>query len=376
MIPLGLSSSDLQALHDVLNKTHRVRVRAQTYTLSGDPLGDLTTRVLDGQVNVDWSAAVTRSATLSLFDPNRVLSFDASSPNDGALFLDRMVRVWYGVPVNGEWIDVPVFTGPITGLSRSGDVVSVEAQGKEALAMGAAWQPMTIRAGTKKTDAIRWILHYRAGEGNFDIPDLSSRVPKTFSLARDTVPWNTARWLAGSLGRQLYYDGRGTCRLREIPGTPVYGFTSAGIVSPLSITYDASATVNAVWVKGGTPQGWKNPISYTAVPPYTDPLSPYHLGRNGVPRYLISVIEDDAIRSTAEAESVAQAALDRGLRQTQTVTFDAVPTPHLDPADTVSAATDEGSVTFHLGQFSLPLGGSSGSAMSVGYLRSVANKAR
>lgn len=373
MIPLGLSSASLRALNAALATHHEIRVRVSILTLSGAYSADLSSALLDGQVNVDSSADVTRSASLTLLDPNRSLSIDSNSPSDSALFMDRLVRINYGVVVSGAWVDVPVFTGPITKLSRTGDTLSVEASGMESLAQTPAWHPLNLRKGTRKTDAIRLILSERAGETTFAIPTMGSRLPKPLSLGPQDIPWKVARSIATGLGCQLFYDGHGTCRLRQWPGTSVYTVQPAAMMSPLQLAY-SPATANAVQVIGATPKGAKAPITYSTVAPASHPLSPQALGRNGVPRYLPAFVQDDTIRSVAEAKVVADHQLSQGLLEAVTASLDVLPLPHLEPGDVVTAYTDEGHVTFRLSSFSLPL--TTGGSMSVGYLRNVSPKRR
>lgn len=364
MIPIGLSASDLRTLNATLATHHEIRVRVQVLTLSGAHSVDLSAMLLDGQINVDATADVTRTASLSLLDPTRSLSIDSSGPADAAIFMDRMVRVTYGVAVAGAWVDVPVFTGPVTKLTRTGSVLAVEASGLESLALSPAWRPLNLRKGTRKTDAIRLILSERAGESVFSVPSLSARLPKTLSLGQQDVPWTVARSLASSLGRQLFYDGAGVCRLRSWPNTPLFTFGGEQLTSPLQLAY-SPATANAVQVLGATPNGAKSPIAYTSVAPANHPLSPWALARNGVPHYIGNFVQDDSVRSVAEAKALADHVLAQSLIEAVDASFDALPTPHLEPGDLVAAHTDEGHVTFRLQRYSLPL--TTSGTMSVGY---------
>jgi hypothetical protein len=375
VIPLGLSATELRALNTALTGHHSIRVRVGVRLLNGQTVNYLTANLLDGQVNVDTTAGgVNRSATLQLLDPDRNLPFDSDTPDDAALFLDRMVHIVYDVNVSGAWTSVPVFTGPVSKLDRAGDVITVEAQGKEVLASGACWRPLAIPKGTLKTDAIRRILSERSGEAHFDIPDLPGRLPKPLSLTRESAPWPAAQGLATSLNRQLFYDGDGTCRLRRWPGTPLWTFKAAeSMLSPLQIGYSGDV-VNTVYVVGATPKGAKKPLTWTHIAPASHPLSPVRLARNGVPRYLLDEISDESIRSLAEAKDIAVRRLDDGLRQAVTVTFDALPVPHLEPGDLIRAVDDSGSVTFRLNTFSLPL--TAGQPMTVGYTRRVSLRGR
>lgn len=373
MIPLGLSASDLAALNTALATHHQMKVTVQTLTLAGAYESDLSALLVDGQVNVDYTAVVTRTATVTLLDPARTLVFDSDSPADSALFLDRMLRINYSVLVNGAWVAIPIFTGPISKLDRAGDTVVAEAQGKEWLAMGACWRPYTLRKGILSTAAIRAVLTDRAGETSFNVPDLPTRLPRSISLGRESAPWDTARAIARSLNRQLFYDGRGTCRLRTFPGTPLFTYSPSMMVGRLLISYGGD-TINAVWVKGATPRGSKSPVGYAAIAPTTHPLSPQRLGRAGSPRYLLSVVEDETIRSISQAKAIAVRSLNASLLQSVSVTFDALPIPHLEPGDVVLANATEGAVTFSLSTYSLPL--TTSQPMTVGYLRNVSVRNR
>lgn len=365
----GLSSAERRAALATFVSPHRVRVRAKVLNLAGDHLADISSYLLDGQVDVDNTAEITRSASIVLLDPKRSMPFDGDHPADTALFMDRMIRVYYELLLDDDWVQFPIFTGPVSSLQRDGDLVTAECQGKEALAMGACWRPITLAKGEKKVDAIQRLLSDRAGEDRFDFPDLPARLPTRISLHRQAVPWARAHRIAASMNRQLFYDGAGTCRLRRYPSVSALTLTGEHhLTSDLRATYNP-ATANTVWVKGGTPKGAKTPVEHTAVAPANHPLSPVRLGRNGVPRYLIEEVQNEAIRTAAEARDLAQRKLNDRLRQHVEVTFDCVPLPFLDPGDMLHAATDDSSVTFRLNQFSLPL--RAGDAMSMGYLRNV-----
>lgn len=381
MIPLGLSAADRRTLLTTLFGHHRMRVLVHSLRLDGTYDADLSARLIDGQIDVDGTADVTRTASLTLLDATGSLDFDSDSPVDAALFLDRMLHVEYGVRVdfghgNGwEWFDVPVFTGPITGMNRDGNTVGLTASGKEVLCMGAVWRPLTLRKNTRKTYAIRTILAERAGETRFEIPQLRARLPQAMTLGRDDVPWNRARRIARSLGnRQLFYDGRGVVRLRRHPHRPVLTFTASTLLSEPQVTYSQDHTVNAVFIRGGVPKGKHVQLTAQVFASRTHPLSPWRLGRNGVPRYLIETVEDSHIRSVVEAVRLGRERLSHGLAQAVSATFDAIPVPMLEPGDLVRALTDQGAVTVRASTFSLPL--TAGQPMPVGYHRTVSPRRR
>lgn len=379
MIPLGLSTTALADLHATLVDHHSVYVTVQALTLDGTRLSDLSWRLLDGQVNVDYTGTVTRSCSLSLLDPNRTMDFDSNSPSDGALYLDRMIQVNYAVrkPGGTQYV-IPVFTGPVTKLNRTNDVISVEAQGKELLAMGSVWNPATYRKGARKVDVIRSVLSTRAGETKFDLQDISSQLPKDYSIGRGNTPWGVSRALAQSMNQQLFYDGRGVARMLPFSrASTMFTFRQGdggSVTSDPQISYTSDELKNVVWVRGGVPTGAKTAVEISRGAPSTHPLSAAKLGRNGVPRYLLEIVDNSAITTIADALALAQSTLDQLLLQVVEVAFDAMPVPHLDPSDVVRVETEDFATAFRLSKFSIPL--VAGESMSVGYLKRVSVKPR
>ena len=393
MLDLGLHRADRRAFHRALTDHHGIRVRVTVLNLEHEPLGDLTNDVLDGQVNIDADAEVTRSLTVTFLDRRRTLDFDSDSPANGALYANRMLRVAYEVRVDafGDWVNVPIFTGPVIKLDRTDDEVTVECQGKELLALAQAWRPMTIKKGTPKVDAIRRLLRERAGESRFDLPDMAEKLPKRVTIGRESQPWLVARKIAESMDRQLFYDGRGVCRMRRYPGNAGYTFNDGDggdVLTAPQVAFSMDEVANAVWVKGGKPKHGKpknwadltdqekedlrkewdkeRGVRYFHTAPRSHPLSPWRLGRNGEPRYLLHVIDNDAIRSEKQARTIGRRVLHHKLRQLVEVTFDSLPVPHLEPEDRVRVHTDQLGMTLRVGQVSIPL--KHDQAQSNGYL--------
>lgn len=400
MYPLGLGAAAKAAYLSKLVSSHEIRVRTSLLNLQEQEIADLSDYTSDGQVNVDSTAPVDRSLTLSLFDPRARLSFDPDAPADSALFLNRMLKVTYGVWVSSTygWVDVPVFTGPITKLDRPADeLVSVECQGKEAIALRPAWHPITLRKGMTKVNAIRTVMRERAGETSFDLPEISARLRKTISVGRMASPFKVAQSIARSMNKQLYFDGDGVLRLRN-PSSHVFTFKpgkNGSVMTPVQVSYDLEGFANTVYVKGGQPRGTKPPTpkepptggesdaaaAHVADIRWVDQLSASHplsaarLGRIGsAGGFIVETIENDKIRSRTEAKRVARQRLQDLSLAATTVSFEALPLPFLEPQDRISVVTDDGTIRSRLDQFSLPL--RVGSNMSVGFLKRVSSSTR
>lgn len=380
MMTLGLSTTERRAYEAALRGSHTRRIDVDILTLNGGVLSSVSNQLLDGQVNVDADAEITRSCTLTFLDPAHALNFDTDSPDDGAIYSDRMIRVRYGIYVEelGRYVFATVFTGPVTGLSRDGVTVTVEAQGKEALAMGAVWTPITLRKGMLVTGALRVLMSSRAGETRFSIPDFRNSagkqptLPKARSLDRFAIVWPAAKALARSINKQLFYDGAGVLVMRNHSTAVKYTFKpgrDGNILTDVAIDYQIADVKNTVNVKGQPPKGKTGAVSATAVAPKTHPLSPERMGRTGAPRHLVEVIEDTSIRSHTAAMDLAKRKLAQFLREAVEVSFDALPVPHLDPDDMVSVQTPEFTLKFRLRKFAIPLAPNGAPAMPVGYLK-------
>jgi hypothetical protein len=367
MIPLRLTSAEKSALNKTLVGTHSVRVSVEVLDLSGNHIGDITDQLLSGQVNIDNTAAVTRSCTLSILDVRRSLHFDSNAPTNGALYVDRAIKVVYWVKAAGatDWVDIPVFYGPITSMDRTNEVVNIEAQGKEVLAQGAAWKVKTYKRGAYRVDVIRSILQDLTGEDprKISLPDRGAKLPANLSIGRASIPWRVARRVGHGMNAQLFYDGRGVARLRTRPTAAQFTFKSGdngSVLSAPQVTYTTENLKNIVWVRGfGT-------LSVSKAAPRSHPLSPWNLGRNGVPRYLLDAVTDTTIRTRAEATKVANTRLHDALLESIEVSFDAMTIPYLEPEDMVRVTTEDFSHTFRLHQMSIPL--VVGGNMTIGYL--------
>lgn len=383
MISLGLTAAQQQLLVQTLAGNHSVFVRVSITDFAGNRISEISDRMMSGQVDMDASQAVSRTCLLTMLDPAKSLSFDSDSPEDGALWHDRMIKVQYEVhgPLLANWVSIPLFHGYIVKLSRDDAVVSIEAQGKELFGLDTvAWNPYTFKKGANRVQCIRDILTNDMGETKFTFPETSGRLPKDYSLGKETHPWHAARSLGTSENCALFYDGRGVAVLRRKTANPIFTFTDGDggtITSSPKVAFSSDGLKNVVWVKGGVPAGGKKAVEWTEAAPATNPMSPARLGRNGVPRYMLESITEDTLRTTAEAKALAQSTLAQALLQQVDVSFDAMVNPLLEEWDTVRIATDEFNTNFVLTKFTIPLVVDDSTTMSIGYnKRVVVNKGK
>jgi hypothetical protein len=388
MMPLGLKPGpDLDRYTAWLFRTHDFAISVDVLDLDHTPRRSLTESFIDGQVNLQRNAAVTRSATFTFYDPDHSLALDADSPWEGAVYADRMIRVRHTVTVPGLGTVVAVpFVGPIVKVSRDGDTLQVECQDKAVLALtGTA--PVTGKKGHDAVDAIRRIMSTAAGENKFRLPSGFNRnLHKSYSTGwhEDASPWVVCQRIAAQLNRQLLYSCDGYLTLRPWPSGTTITATGSVVTSPPQVDFDSSAVANMVRVTGtlappkqkarradAKPQLERpaTKLSAVAVAAPGHPLSPARLGRNGVPRYLPIIIEGAVYKSLAQARQLAAETLSHDLLMTTGVSFDMVPVFHLDVGDLILAQTDAGRVLVRLQEASIPLGVSGD--MSVGTQRNV-----
>lgn len=385
MISLGLRRSEYRRYLRLLHRPHWIKINVHLLTTEEKYIRNLSRRLLDGQVDIDAKADITRSCKVTILDPEAQVNLDTESPFDGALFMDRMIAVVYTVidPEDLDFsVDIPIFRGPITKLDRTHDVINIEAQGKEVLSMSMAWKAKTFKKGTPKSDVIERILRQLAGERRISMRSSRPRLPKDYSTNRETIPWKAASRFARNLQDQLFYDGRGFARLRNLPTKSVYTFRSGpnGVLkSHPEASYDLGDMRNVVWVQGKAKSKGKGKnkkertINAVVAAKRKHPLSPWRLGRNGVPQRFVEKIEDDSIRTKKAAKRKARQVLRNRMVETVDVKFDCLPVPHLEELDRVRVRTPEFAATFRIKQMSIPLLASG--SMTVGYNRRLSPKA-
>jgi hypothetical protein len=363
VIALGLSSADLRLFNLSLSTHHSIKITVQLLDLSHRYISDLSDDLIDGQVSIDADAEVTRSLTLQLRDPDHSLHLDSSSPADGALYFDRMIRVIYSVKSEllPRWVDVPIFCGPVSKMSRTADVINVECMGKESLVLPPtlAYFTKTWGKGTNRRDLVAAIMSFYGGETRYSFPRYSDKTTGPTTLTPESNIWATAKAVNGSFAtRQLFYDGRGVLVMRSRPRTSTYTFKTGpggNVTSVPVIDYDISSVRNLVTVKGAIPKGKKTPVAASVALPAAHPLNSVRLGRNGRHRVLYEVISDDNVKTTAQAQSLAKARVNSLALQAVDISFDALVAPHLEPNDIYVLKTPDLAVTAYYKKATIPL---------------------
>ncbi len=374
MMGLGLSSQEQMELNVLLYTSHRVWVQLQILDLNHNFIGDISKSMLSGEVTIDSTSDVQRQLNLVLFDPNRSIQLDPNDPRLGTAYPTRMIRAIYNIGrVDGtKWFSIPVFTGPVNKVDRDGVAISIECLGKEILSNGGMWSSKSYANGWLKIDLIRDLLGNTGGERFMDFINNTSRITANVGIDRaDNTVWGYCRWLANTMGLQMFYDGRGYARIRPRPTSPVLTLSSRMMQGDPQIGYDLQNLVNAVEITGGTPRGAKKPLIAKAVADAAHPLSPQSLGRlNGagvlIPKYYPLIEENADYLTQAAVNSRAQEILNDGLLQAVEVAATCVVIPHFEEDDMIGFQTNKYTGAERIKKVTIPLTVDSG-PMSLGY---------
>ena len=358
MINIGLSSADMKLYQKSLYTGYNVKITLQILDLNHRYVSDVSTKLIGGQVNKSFWDIVTSNASLELLDPDNQVGFDTSNPSEGAIYADRMMRIVYSVfsELLPRWVDVPIFCGPVNKVTRDDAILSVEAQGKESLYVEPmmAWTPKTYTKGTKLVAALKDLLGNKGGETKFDLPEWTRTLKKDYSLKVETPVWDAVRSMVGSrLIQQAFYDGRGYFRLRNCPTVPTFTFTEPWMTSVPKLDFDSSTIRNTVRVKGAVVA--TKQITANAELPASDSSSSTALGRNGVKRHLVELVDDPDVNTQTEANNTAKETLDSLDLQNISFDFGSFPVPHLEPGDVFAISTRDFGRNLRAKQFSIPL---------------------
>jgi hypothetical protein len=425
VIPLGLSHADRRAYERALAHTYRRRTIAHILDRDEKVISTISTkqgrggRIMSGSVQVDMSQAPHRTLELVMLEPRRAPSWLPEGAGEAQVFADNFISVRSGVWVDDlsdgpGWVDVPVFWGPVTGMSQDGDQITIAAAGKETLGLDPCllWDTMHVQKGQTRVKAIRAILAAQ-GEARFDLPDLPAKIGKKMSLNRHAQPWHVAKAIAGGADWQLFYDGRGRAKVRRWPQNRVYTFhgdADGTVLTKPRISYDITSVRNLVEVLGPEPKGPPKRIRAVARAKAKHKMSAWQLRRNGQPRRLIHVVDSNLAKPETEwhkaaggnepggppahggwwgapsgvkhpkrwfewrhtvivhrkkhAQAIADRQLQNRLKAAVEASFDSLPIPHLEEGDPVAVYTDGMHFEFVLKQFTIPL--TADAPMSVG----------
>lgn len=382
-------TTEYQTYLDTLTQSHRVKVTVKVYDQNEDNPIVIDHALVTGQVDIDVNSDVERSASVTLADINNKILFGPTG-GDVVLYADRFLSIEYVVTIDALNRDVvtPLFFGPITRFSSDGGQVTIEAQGKESLLQNPiVWGRFIRNSGLDSINEnvkyahqlIRELLR-SCGEvdANFEFGTFENvRLPRNFQLPKQPENlWSVCKKIVQAanaatsslVNHRIFYDGRGKVRVENMANGG-YTFsdspTSGVLLNKPTISYDLSSFANTVIVAVNHGQDSKPVAPVVASLADIHPLSPVSLSRNGKPRFIVTTLDNNNIRSRAHAKNLAEAELKKLSTESVEVSFDSLPIPHITPGSQCKLITDGAEYTFYADTFSIPLRASD--SMSMGF---------
>lgn len=368
MIRLNLSSSERRAYHNALKHSRSVKCAVTLHNRNENEIASLTVPeswVLGGQVDVDVNTFPRRQLDLTVLDPKRKLVLDADAPSELSIFASTFVSVermdW--VEDLGGYVSCPVFWGPVTRFARNHPEITIEAGGKEMLALAPylLLAGHNLNKGLKVTTGIRRVLN-AVGETRYQMPSVSKELTHKMTIPRWSEPWLIAEKLARVADRKIFYDGRGKVRLEHRNKQSVWSFLpgeESMLLSVPDVSYEFTAFRNYVDGTGGIPRKGKTKAHAISTLKASNPLSPAALARNGVPRFAVEVFEESQILRNGPLQEMTDLRLKRLAEVGIDAQFDALPVPQLEEWDWVTTQGSEGNVVVQMKRWTIPLGNES-----------------
>lgn len=380
-----LTGTQLEKYHAHLQSDHDFRVYADVLTLEQTFVNSVD--ILDGQVNyAATNEGSERTASLTLSDPEGALDFGVSFSRDdtGELWVNRLVRVRHQVDVPGIGTVTAIpFIGLPTVVGRKGGEVALELGDKSLLADHGV-RPRTYKKGARVDLVLRSILYDLTGERYLRIPVTSKKLSRSYTVGmgeNSLTPWSAFKMIAYNEMRwRAYYscDGYAVCEPLTTAKTKV---PIPYVLSLPDSSADFSSFINYVKVtsrrqvqnksKNGKPKGKPYVVIYegVAVLPSDHDLSEQGLARNGVPRTLPLVIDDNNLKNSAEVTTKAKNSLYSGSGVGTDQSYEIIPVFHLDKGDMLDLPMGIGVVPFDRASIPLGVGGN----MTLGKQKWVSN---
>lgn len=215
------------AFLSAVRRSHIAVTKVDIYDVANGKL-IATPQVVGGEVTIDNRRAVRRQCTVELVDNDG--SWVPTNPKSSTLLVfNREMRVYRGIQfADGTQELVPLGVFSITDVDiedgKTGVRISVMGSDRSLVVMEAKFTDHSfwIASGTAKEDAISNILKSR-------YPSIICQFPQTGqvtgllypTLDQSSDPWKEASAIASSAGMDLYFDEKGTARMRPIPGGAV-----------------------------------------------------------------------------------------------------------------------------------------------------------
>lgn len=324
-----------------------------------------TLPVMDGNVQVDITNAVRRTASITVVDFERKYTPTGAS-GDVLSVLGTELRLCRGLIVNGapEYLPQGVF-----GISDT--QTSVDNQGVATITVAASDRSdrvarnvlddlYVVAPGTNVADAIRAMIA-SAWSGTtplvFNFAPTTAVTPALIFQSNDSL-WQRASEMAASAAMDLFFDVTGVCTLRPVTDVALsdsvwtYSTGATSILLGVNKAYSNRDVVNR-WVVTGESTQVDPPVRGVAQD--TDPSSPTNI--NGPYGKVTRTLNSQYAITDQQCTLQAQAELAKSLGVVEQVQFTAIPHPAHDAGDIITIVEPNSLVNakYLLESFTMPL---------------------
>lgn len=382
MRPPELDAQEMRAYVRALTQTTAQRVGIDLLTLDFKPVTSLRTIGLDGQIDIQALAEVTRTAELGFFDPDRSLGFDTTDPWDGVGNVNRLIQVTHSlyIPSLDKWGTTTIFTGQPLAVTRDGERVSARCFDLGIRHMNHP-PAYTLPKGMFKLSAIREVLR-RNGHTRVKIPApvsgsarLAAPVPVGGPEDR-LAPLRVIRRIARDQGWHFFFDAAGYAVVRPYPKTPTMKLVAQGEAANTlgvpAVSVDNSTIYNRALVSSKRQKSKKESDKYVIrrgvkALDATHSYSARSLRSGGEDWINTLYVTNNDLVTQTQVNRAARDELAKVTEQTNDLRIVAVPFFHAEPRDLISVEFDDLTVTRPLLEASLPIFDDGNSGMTIGY---------
>lgn len=344
----------------------------------GNPSGDSTDILVDGNVDVDVTRLTRRTFTSNVLNPAGVWS--PGSDYSGTFYVNRLIRLWRGIDYGNAHELVPIGTFMIDradiAVERNMSIVVLSGSdlwkkfGKSAFATAKTWAV---------GDSINTIITYiasQAGVTRLNLDPLSSRVAgdkvtsKKFAVEQGDNRGEAIAELCKSYGIDVYFDtlGRLTTQDFTAPGDKAVVYTYDPTDNNNLLTVKAAFTdenlYNSVLVIGTADKD--NIVTYRIRD--TSPTSVTSVDRIGE---RVFIYESDNIGTTTLARTTAENLFYKKVLVNEDITLETICNPAFEGNDVIKVRETDFSklnLSFRIKAFTVPL---STSRQSIRLLREI-----
>lgn len=227
-------------------------------------IDEITAKAIDGSINVSKEREIRRTFSMTLLNDNNDFTWEVG----GKIWLDKRIKLWIGLKVNGEIEYIPqgifVLTDMSATSSSTGErIASLSGLDKWSLLsgdpVGKFTYHTTIETGTKITDAIKLIAQ-DGGIDKFIFDDCDITVPYSLTYELGDSRGKAIKELADLAVYSIFFDVNGFLRFRPqidldtMPSVWTYDKSDYTLYAKSEKILDHAELYNKIVVIGGSSQ--------------------------------------------------------------------------------------------------------------------------